>query len=445
MKDLYEQAKQYSNNYEYKKALKILKKIKEKNASLYYEIALCYYNLFKEKKALKYILLGQKLELTNKQTNEFTALLEAVNSKLNKIDKKDSFYTSEQLEKLDEHITKFYGKYDKVYHDTYNTNMHVDIAVINPTKEKNYYTLITMGMGAYDMKTPDELQNFKNAELLIYLPSYWQIESKEEHWFWPIKWLKILSTLPMENNTWLGGYHTIPNGQPFALNTKLSGLILIDPQDVEKESFECKIDNKTVNFYQLFPLYDDEMNYKLEYGAEALFSLIPTIDPVINTVRETVFEMYESNIIDSSYYHAQSIKDKSLNIDEINASNHITIFLKWCLDNKLIVENLYNSIKDYDLIKLRDYLNNNLNGDLNNMYLTNIGIDFANYYYKFNTENKYPSDIDSNALNYFGPEKYNSEEFLDEAYLFVPFDIDYYNNMKKKIDENFKIYKKNIR
>ena len=50
----------------------------------------------------------------------------------------------------------------------------------------------------------------------------------------------------------------------------------------------------------------------------------------------------------------------------------------------------------------------------------------------------YPADIDDYALKYFGPERYHSDEFQDEAYLFIPFDEDYYQAMAEVIGERFK-------
>ena len=38
---------------------------------------------------------------------------------------------------------------------------------------------------------------------------------------------------------------------------------------------------------------------------------------------------------------------------------------------------------------------------------------------------------------YFGPERYHSDEFQDEAYLFIPFDEDYYQAMAEVIEERF--------
>ena len=48
-----------------------------------------------------------------------------------------------------------------------------------------------------------------------------------------------------------------------------------------------------------------------------------------------------------------------------------------------------------------------------------------------------PDDIDDYALEYFGSEKYHSDEFQDEAYLFIPFDEDYYQAMAEVIEERF--------
>ena len=45
---------------------------------------------------------------------------------------------------------------------------------------------------------------------------------------------------------------------------------------------------------------------------------------------------------------------------------------------------------------------------------------------------------DSNyALEYFGSEQYYSDKFQDEAYLFIPFDENYYQAMAKVMEKRF--------
>jgi len=62
---------------------------------------------------------------------------------------------------------------------------------------------------------------------------------------------------------------------------------------------------------------------------------------------------------------------------------------------------------------------------------------FAGYYYGEGDSPYYPADVDDNALRFFGPERYHSDEFQDEAYLFIPFDEDYYEDMAQVIEERF--------
>lgn len=49
----------------------------------------------------------------------------------------------------------------------------------------------------------------------------------------------------------------------------------------------------------------------------------------------------------------------------------------------------------------------------------------------------FPSDIDNYALEYFGSEQYYSDKFQDEAYLFIPFDENYYQAMAKVMEKRF--------
>ena len=58
-----------------------------------------------------------------------------------------------------------------------------------------------------------------------------------------------------------------------------------------------------------------------------------------------------------------------------------------------------------------------------------------------NDEYCYPCDVDRFALEYYGKERYNSDEFKDEAYLFIPYDEEYYQGMKKYIDFHYAIFK----
>lgn len=193
---------------------------------------------------------------------------------------------------VEEHIEKYFGPYDKVFHEIVSPDIHVDIFVSKPTRERDYYTLVTMGMGAHRMNVPKELKEKKleRAELVITLPPDWEIENNDEKWYWPLRWLKILARLPGDYDTWLGYGHTVPKGGPLAENTGLSGVMLACPYFFDKEARVCKMpDGDEINFYQIIPLYENEMDYKIENGADAMLNLFPDdFDMVVDINRENI-------------------------------------------------------------------------------------------------------------------------------------------------------------
>lgn len=70
---------------------------------------------------------------------------------------------------------------------------------MNSTEERNFYTLITGGMGAYLMNVPEEYEMDRKAELMINLPPDWQVKNQGEEWYLPIRWLKTLAKLPISS------------------------------------------------------------------------------------------------------------------------------------------------------------------------------------------------------------------------------------------------------
>jgi hypothetical protein len=225
----------------------------------------------------------------------FALIASSCGKKNQKIENMLERYTEKEFEIIDSHINKTFGKCKNVFHEIASPDIHVDICVIEPTKERNYYTLVTMGMGAHKMNIPAELKSDKidRAELLITLPPDWNLTNfDEEINYWPIRWLKIMARLPIEHNTWLGWGHTVPNGEPFAESTELSGMLVTMPYFFGEKSASCKLPNKgIVRFYQLVPLYENEMQYKIENGTEAFENIFSDdFDMVVNINRKNLLE-----------------------------------------------------------------------------------------------------------------------------------------------------------
>lgn len=184
-------------------------------------------------------------------------------------------YTEEEIDCIEQHIEKHFGAFEHVFHEVASSGIHVDICIIPPSETKPFYTLVTMGMGAHRMTLPDRLQQsgLSRAELLVTLPPDWKLDDSEEKWYWPIRWLKILARLPVDMDTWLGWGHTVPSGEPFAENTTLSNMLLVDPYPGEASMLCSLPGGEAVHFYQLFPLYEEETDFKRQHDTQKLLAL----------------------------------------------------------------------------------------------------------------------------------------------------------------------------
>ena len=366
-------------------------------------------------------------------------------------------YTEEEMEAVEGHIQQYFGKVENLFHELVSPDIHVDICMVPPTEERDYCTLVTMGMGAHRMNVPEELVEYKleRAELAIALPADWKLDQesmKDEKWYWPIRLLKSLARLPINCDSWLGHGHTVENREPFADNTKLCTATLIGPQDTEDGSEVCTLPGgEEVNFYQVIPLYEDELDYKLEHDTDALLNKMRGISFVVNPTRQDAItrgtlsnDDFDGEMDDASY-HIESIEEKELPIDPINAYNHMAIYLRWCMEHDLMGEEFlaeYGEVvekvkADSASVDLREFIRDELDGCLFSVLFNHQGRAFAGYYYGEGDSPYYPADVDDNALCFFGPERYHSDEFQDEAYLFIPFDEDYYQAMAEVIEERF--------
>ena len=115
--------------------------------------------------------------------------------------------------------------------------------------------------------------------------------------------------------------------------------------DTEDGSEVCTLPGgEEVNFYQVIPLYRDELEYKLAHDADALLDKMNGISFVVEPDRQDAItrgtlsnDDFDGEMDDASY-HLESIEEKELPIDPINAYNHMAIYLRWCMEHDLMGE-----------------------------------------------------------------------------------------------------------
>ncbi|MFK8297227.1 suppressor of fused domain protein [Capnocytophaga cynodegmi] len=223
-----------------------------------------------------------------------------------------AYYTEEERTALESYIETTFGKFDEVLHELVSPDIHCDIYLIKPTPERNYYTLVTGGMGAFQMYTPEDYHASPFAELVINLPPTWNIQSEEEKDYWPIRWLKNLARLPIQHQTYLGYGHTIPTNDALE-GTNFDCLMLIGAvaQSEDGEQSQWAVaelpSGKEVGFFYVVPLYPEETQFKLDQSADDLLDKFEAADipypPVVDINRVNVCEDYEAmetpNLLDN--------------------------------------------------------------------------------------------------------------------------------------------------
>lgn len=283
-------ARSYNNQGNYNEAIEQLLSVKEEckeDALWFYRLGYAYYYLNQLDRAQKAFERSLELDPSDEDAREY------IENCKNGVLPHPEMYEEEELDALEAHIDKVFGHSDHVFHEIASPDIHVDIFIVEPTAERNYYTLVTSGMGAHRMNVPKELAEYKleRAEIVVYLPADWNISDHEEKNYWPLRWLKILARLPLEEDSWLGWGHSVPNGKPFAENTQLSSVLLINPENVGEGAAVCQLPNgEEVNFYQMIPLYEEEVNFKIQNGAETLLGKMGEISAVVDIHRLNVCE-----------------------------------------------------------------------------------------------------------------------------------------------------------
>jgi len=200
------------------------------------------------------------------------------------------------IEGLTDHVERHLGAEPRVFHEVFSDIVHVDVLHAPPTDDFPFNTLMTCGMSERPMAAPEDFPEGRYAEVMLRLPPDWPLDEeafKDESAYWPMRLLKTLARVPHEYDTWLWYGHTIPNGdppEPYAPDTELCGAILLAPA-LGPDGFDsADVAGRQVNVLAVIPILADEMDLKLEKGAEELASLFDKVRlaEVVDPGRPTV-------------------------------------------------------------------------------------------------------------------------------------------------------------
>ena len=173
------------------------------------------------------------------------------------------------IEAVTRHIERHVGPVDFVLHESRSHLVHIDVHHVPPGAGRPFHALVTSGMSQRAMTVPAGAEDFAYGELFLLLPPEWDVSAA-----WPIRLLRELARYPHERDTWLGCGHTIQNGQdgPYGDGVRFCATLLTHPVTLEAELAERRLPGRSIHFYQLIPLYLEEIRFALRHGTEALLA-----------------------------------------------------------------------------------------------------------------------------------------------------------------------------
>jgi hypothetical protein len=174
------------------------------------------------------------------------------------------------IEAVTRHVERHVGPIDFVLHESRSPLVHIDVHHVSPDDDRPFHTLVTSGMSQRAMTVPAGSEDVAYGELFLLLPPEWDVSIA-----WPIRLLRELARYPHEWGTWLGCGHTIQNGSaadPYGDHVRFRATLLTHPVTLGAELAERKLPSRSIHFYQLIPLYLEEIRFALRHGPDALLA-----------------------------------------------------------------------------------------------------------------------------------------------------------------------------
>ena len=199
-----------------------------------------------------------------------------------------------ELQTVEDHIIEHFGSISRTIPVKESENLNLRIYVIEPTKEKDFYTIVTCGMGVYKMELPDDFKDtdLDRIELLMYLSPAWNMDlalskptglitggtvtpifgSMYDEWNYPVKILKNLAQAPVNNDSYFVMGNIMDDEEPLSPSTNDTGGILISPAYISEEERICTLpDGEKVGFLQIMPIQSFEIDHAADLDQSLIF------------------------------------------------------------------------------------------------------------------------------------------------------------------------------
>lgn len=197
------------------------------------------------------------------------------------------------------HLEQYLGEFEGIYKQVTPTEPPIDIMYFSG---ENCNALVTNGMRGMPMVVPEELKEYKQVELMIFVDKSFDLSGEglqKEKNAWLIKLLTDLATYPREMNSYLGLGHIVGNGtniEPYDESVDYCGALIYQPMDQENVRFYHYIEkDKNIFIYNVMPLFADELRFIQEHSSERFINLMSELGVKQRVMPERINVVEEMN------------------------------------------------------------------------------------------------------------------------------------------------------
>lgn len=213
-------------------------------------------------------------------------------------DFRDKHQFTNHYELVGKHIDNHFKDSDiNVFHEIPTLDIHLDVYHIRP-KNSAFEVLLTSGMSSIAMNV-SEIQKdsdlYKFAELMVLIPKgidFGKMYPSGTKYDWIISMLKQSAKFPHFYDTWIGVGHTIQADEemkPYSDDTDYRGCLVLPTMTFPKDFQKINSPYGTINIYGLFPLYKEELEFKIQNGFNEFITF-----PIKNNTEE-IIDLHRTN------------------------------------------------------------------------------------------------------------------------------------------------------
>ncbi len=131
--------------------------------------------------------------------------------------------------------------------------------------------------------------SYRFAELMALIPKgfdFGKMYPSGTKYDWIISMIKQSAKFPHFYDTWIGVGHTIQADEemkPYSDDTDYCGCLVLPTMTFPKDFQTIQSPNGTINIYGLFPLYKEELEFKIQKGFNEFIKFL-----IRNDARETI-------------------------------------------------------------------------------------------------------------------------------------------------------------